>query len=201
MFKLTVHYQDESGNTVAPDDVMTGYVGDDYVTCTKSITGYVLKTRPTNATGLVNNFTQSVTCVYSDRSSITENIGASSDPNILTSSNTSNVNRPSKAHKYSIYNASTSSVEPECINFRPASKNPSVNDNNSKVLPQTGNNKTGKISLWSRFTCNSEQFNQRMVYTQTQRKLITVILKRQKYDFLIGIVLLFCLSAYSRKVK
>ncbi|MCT6890778.1 MAG: LPXTG cell wall anchor domain-containing protein, partial [Lactobacillus sp.] len=110
--------------------------------------GYVLKTRPTNATGFFNNFPQSVTYVYSDRSSITENIGASSDPNTPTSSNTSNVNRPSKAPKYPIYNASTSSVEPEHINFRPASKDPSVNENNSKALPQTGNNKTEKTSLF-----------------------------------------------------
>ena len=145
---VTVHYQDESGNTVASDDVMTGYVGDGYVTSAKSITGYVLKTRPTNATGFFNNFPQSVTYVYSDRSSITENIGASSDPNTPTSSNTSNVNRPSKAPKYPIYNVSTSSVEPEHINFRPASKDPSVNENNSKALPQTGNNKTEKTSLF-----------------------------------------------------
>ena len=62
---VTVHYQDEYGNTIAPDRVIQGRIGDGYTTGAETVSGYALKTRPDNATGFFNNNPQSVTYVYS----------------------------------------------------------------------------------------------------------------------------------------
>ena len=62
---VTVHYQDEYGNTIAPDRVVQGRIGDGYTTGAETVSGYALKTRPDNATGFFNNNPQSVTYVYS----------------------------------------------------------------------------------------------------------------------------------------
>ncbi|AWN34127.1 MULTISPECIES: MucBP domain-containing protein [Lactobacillus] len=62
---VTVHYQDEYGNTIAPDRVVQGRIGDGYTTSAETVSGYSLKTRPDNATGFFNNNPQSVTYVYS----------------------------------------------------------------------------------------------------------------------------------------
>ena len=61
---VTVHYQDEYGNTVAPDRVIQGRIGDGYTTGAETVSGYTLKTRPDNATGFFINSPQSVTYVY-----------------------------------------------------------------------------------------------------------------------------------------
>ena len=62
---VTVHYQDEYGNTIAPDRVIQGRIGDGYTTGAETVSGYTLKTRPDNATGFFSNNPQSVTYVYS----------------------------------------------------------------------------------------------------------------------------------------
>ena len=62
---VTVHYQDEYGNTIAPDRVVQGRIGDGYTTGAETVSGYSLKTRPDNATGFFSNNPQSVTYVYS----------------------------------------------------------------------------------------------------------------------------------------
>ena len=62
---VTVHYQDEYGNTIAPDRVIQGRIGDGYTTGAETVSGYALKTRPDNATGFFSNNPQSVTYVYS----------------------------------------------------------------------------------------------------------------------------------------
>ena len=64
---ITVHYQDEYGNTLAPDKVLNGYVGDGYTTGAEQVSGYTLKTRPENATGFFNTFPQSVIYIYSKK--------------------------------------------------------------------------------------------------------------------------------------
>ena len=62
---VTVHYQDEYGNTIAPDRVIQGRIGDGYTTGAETVSGYTLKTRPDNATGFFISSPQSVTYVYS----------------------------------------------------------------------------------------------------------------------------------------
>ena len=61
---VTVHYQDENGKTIAPDEVLKGNVGDGYISMAKTISGYTLKARPDNATGFFSTSPQSVTYVY-----------------------------------------------------------------------------------------------------------------------------------------
>ncbi|MBC6369783.1 BspA family leucine-rich repeat surface protein [Lactobacillus kullabergensis] len=70
---VTVHYQDEYGNTIAPDRVVQGRIGDGYTTGAETVSGYALKTRPDNATGFFNNSPQSVTYVYSKSAGNTTN--------------------------------------------------------------------------------------------------------------------------------
>ncbi|MEB3362992.1 MucBP domain-containing protein [Lactobacillus sp. R2/2] len=72
---VTVHYKDEFGNTIAPDEILSGYVGDGYTTGAKNISGYTLKTRPDNATGFFSTFPQDVTYIYTK-------IGTNNTPNI-----------------------------------------------------------------------------------------------------------------------
>ncbi len=61
---VIVHYQDESGNKLAPDTVLQGNVSDGYITSPVEIAGYTLKTRPDNATGFYNDQNQDVTYIY-----------------------------------------------------------------------------------------------------------------------------------------
>ncbi|MCX0291185.1 BspA family leucine-rich repeat surface protein [Lactobacillus kullabergensis] len=62
---VTVHYQDENGQQLAPDRVLTGNVGDGYLTQEVKLTGYNLTQRPNNATGFYTDRPQSVTYIYS----------------------------------------------------------------------------------------------------------------------------------------
>ena len=61
---VTVHYEDENGNQIAPNVILSGNVGDGYQTETKTISGYTLKTRPNNATGFFTSQSQDVVYVY-----------------------------------------------------------------------------------------------------------------------------------------
>ena len=70
---VTVHYQDEYGNTIAPDRVIQGRIGDGYTTGAETVSGYTLKTRPDNATGFFISSPQSVTYVYSKNDGQTNN--------------------------------------------------------------------------------------------------------------------------------
>ena len=61
---VIVHYQDESGNKLAPDTVLQGNVGDGYIISPVEIAGYTLKTRPDNAIGFYSDQTQDITYIY-----------------------------------------------------------------------------------------------------------------------------------------
>ena len=63
--RVEVHYQDENDNEIAPSKVLTGVVGEGYITKALAITGYTLKFRPVNATGFFSSQPQTVTYVYS----------------------------------------------------------------------------------------------------------------------------------------
>ena len=69
---VIVHYQDEQGRTIAPNEVLSGNIGDGYVSAAKEIAGHALKTRPKNATGFFSDITQNVTYVYSKTDSNVE---------------------------------------------------------------------------------------------------------------------------------
>ncbi|WLS84828.1 BspA family leucine-rich repeat surface protein [Lactobacillus apis] len=69
---VIVHYQDEKGKTIAPSEILSGNIGDGYVSTAKDIAGYTLKTRPKNAKGFFSGTKQNVTYVYSKTTSKTE---------------------------------------------------------------------------------------------------------------------------------
>ena len=72
---VIVHYQDESGNPLTSDIVLSGNLSDGYTTDTKEFNGYHLKSRPTNATGFFSTQAQDVTYIYAkDSNSPTENV-------------------------------------------------------------------------------------------------------------------------------
>lgn len=62
---VTVKYQDEEGNSLTSDEILTGKIGDGYVSQAKAIPGYSLKFRPANATGFFSGQAQTVIYVYS----------------------------------------------------------------------------------------------------------------------------------------
>ncbi|MEQ7192922.1 MucBP domain-containing protein [Enterococcus avium] len=82
---VIVHYVDEEGVAIVPDEKLTGNVGEKYTSEAKTITGYILKEVPENATGTFTDQPQEVTYVYEkekqlgrviiDFSKVTSNIG------------------------------------------------------------------------------------------------------------------------------
>ena len=82
---VLVHFVDENGIAIVPDEKLTGNVGEQYTSKAKTITGYILKEVPENATGTFTDQQQEVTYVYEkekqlgrviiDFSKVTSNIG------------------------------------------------------------------------------------------------------------------------------
>ncbi|EOD4727214.1 MucBP domain-containing protein [Listeria monocytogenes] len=62
--KVTVHYQDEQGKVIAPEETLEGDVGKAYTTEKKQINGYDFKEVAGNATGNFTKTTQMVTYKY-----------------------------------------------------------------------------------------------------------------------------------------
>ncbi|MBC1440375.1 MucBP domain-containing protein [Listeria innocua] len=62
--EVTVNYQDELGAKISETEVLTGEIGETYTTVAKTIDGYTLIKSPTNANGIFNENSQTVTYVY-----------------------------------------------------------------------------------------------------------------------------------------
>ncbi|WP_181327183.1 MucBP domain-containing protein, partial [Listeria monocytogenes] len=61
---VTVKYLDEDGNELATPDTLNGKIDAPYQSTAKSITGWTVKTTPTNANGVFTDTNQTVTYVY-----------------------------------------------------------------------------------------------------------------------------------------
>ncbi|HEM2232159.1 TPA: MucBP domain-containing protein, partial [Listeria monocytogenes] len=61
---VIVKYVDADGNELATSDTLNGKIDAPYQSTAKSITGWAVKTTPTNATGVFTNANQTVTYVY-----------------------------------------------------------------------------------------------------------------------------------------
>ncbi|EAE7094589.1 cell surface protein [Listeria monocytogenes] len=61
---VTVKYVDGDGNELATSDILNGKIDAPYQSTAKSITGWTIKTTPTNANGAFTNTNQTVTYVY-----------------------------------------------------------------------------------------------------------------------------------------
>lgn len=62
--KIIIHYVNEEGIAIAPDEVINGYIGEKYSTSPKEFTDYVLDYYSKNTSGTFNNNTQSITYIY-----------------------------------------------------------------------------------------------------------------------------------------
>ena len=130
---VTVHYKDEFGNTIAPDEILSGYVGDSYTTGAKNISGYTLKTRPDNATGFFSTFPQDVTYIYTKTS--TNNTPNINEPNIPT-------NLPQQPKKKKPIKQITNNNLPQ----KHGSSSVAESQKNA-TLPQTGTNKRSSLAM------------------------------------------------------
>ena len=148
---VTVSYQDENGNQIAPETILQGNVGDGYTTGTVEIPDYTLKVRPANATGFFSTKPQSVTYIYARNNAIPEendqNSPTNSSSNNLSQKGTSQTNESQNKHKprtngvtenYTIFKSSDSDSD---------STNPVLITNNGQEeeLPQTGTNERSQI--------------------------------------------------------
>ena len=136
---VIVHYQDENGNSLTSDIVLSGNVGDGYTTDTKEFNGYHLKSRPTNATGFFSTQAQDVTYIYAkDSNSPTENVPVNDNHHGKnpTKPQTTNHLRPQA---------------PQSLSKRYLTNNhiarPKITAGNlaSNKLPQTGKNQTQSL--------------------------------------------------------
>ena len=134
---VTVHYKDEFGNTIAPDEILSGYVGDGYTTGAKNISGYTLKTRPDNATGFFSTFPQDVTYIYTK-------IGTNNTPNINEPNTPTKIpkqNKKRKEKKKPVEQTTSSNLsKKQGISSVAKSKK-------AAALPQTGTNKHSSLAL------------------------------------------------------
>ncbi|MBI0092561.1 BspA family leucine-rich repeat surface protein [Lactobacillus sp. M0403] len=136
---VIVHYQDESGNSLTSDIVLSGNVGDGYTTDTKEFTGYHLKSRPTNATGFFSTQAQDVTYIYAkDSNTPAENVPVNDNHHGKnpTKPQTTNHLRP-QAHQ-------SPSKQHLTNNHVAIPKSPTDNQASNK-LPQTGKNQTQSL--------------------------------------------------------
>ena len=154
---VTVSYQDENGNQIAPETILQGNVGDGYTTGAKAIPGYTLKVRPENATSFFGTAPQSVTYIYAQNGSQTDIIPEKNDQNGPTNSSshnpsqngTSQTNKSQNKHK-----PHTNGVIENYTIFKPANNdsdptNPVLITHNDQdeELPQTGINEHSQIIM------------------------------------------------------
>ncbi|AWN34125.1 MULTISPECIES: BspA family leucine-rich repeat surface protein [Lactobacillus] len=134
---VTVHYKDEFGNTIAPNEILSGYVGDGYTTGAKNISGYTLKTRPDNATGFFSTFPQDVTYIYTK-------IGTNNTPNINEPNTPTKIpkqNKKRKEKKKPVKQTTSSNLSKKQGNSSVAKSKKAA------ALPQTGTNKHSSLAL------------------------------------------------------
>ncbi|EFP2887737.1 MucBP domain-containing protein, partial [Listeria monocytogenes] len=88
---VTVKYVDGDGNELATSDTLNGKIDAPYQSTAKSLSGWTIKTTPTNATGVFTNTNQTVTYVYekADGAPVTVKYVAA-DGNELATSDTLN---------------------------------------------------------------------------------------------------------------
>ena len=136
---VVVHYQDEDGNSLTSDIVLSGNVGDGYTTDTKEFTGYHLKARPTNATGFFSAETQDVTYIYAkDSNTPAENVPVNDNHHGKnpTKPQTTNHLRPQ---------APQSPSKQHLTNNHVAIPRTTADNIASNKLPQTGKNQTQSL--------------------------------------------------------
>ncbi len=136
---VIVHYQDEDGNSLTSDTVLSGNVGDGYTTDTKEFTGYHLKARPTNAIGFFSAETQDVTYIYAkDSNTPAENVPVNDNHH------GKNPTKPQTTNHLRPQSPQSSSKQHLTNNHVARPKSPTGHQASNK-LPQTGKNQTQNL--------------------------------------------------------
>ena len=156
---VIVHYQDEQGRTIAPNEILSGNTGDGYVSSTKEIAGYTLKTRPKNATGFFSDTIQNVIYVYSKTDPKTESQttgkGKENKDNANNGNgNKSNGNKGNKANNATLPSSSRYGTHTNALGNKThttalgsnANKLHSANSSNNNQLPKTGSEKRAQLA-------------------------------------------------------
>lgn len=140
---VTVHYQDKDGKTLSPDEILSGNIGDGYISNTKEILGYVLQERPNNATGFFSSNPQDVTYVYQKAGQIGTD---KENENVVPAKSNSKTGATNKAsQKTSVISGHyAQQTDPQ----KDQASSVSTASSKESTLPQTGNNKTEKTSLF-----------------------------------------------------
>ena len=151
---VTVHYQDEYGNILAPNVVLEGYVGDGYTSETKSISGYTLKTRPNNATGFFTTFPQDVTYIYSKNETNSNQI-TDKQPDNNRPTKVPTIKKPKRKPTRHLRNINRrkqldkkSSIPTKLVQRKTITQQAnSTNNKHSSSLPQTGKNQHSSLAM------------------------------------------------------
>ena len=151
---VTVHYQDEYGNILAPNVVLEGYVGDGYTSETKSISGYTLKTRPNNATGFFTTFPQDVTYIYSKNGTNNNQI-TDKQPDNNKPTKVPTIKKPKRKPTRHLRNINRrkqldkkSSIPTKLVQRKTITQQAnSTNNKHSSSLPQTGKNQHSSLAM------------------------------------------------------
>ena len=151
---VTVHYEDENGNQIAPNVILSGNVGDGYQTETKTISGYTLKTRPNNATGFFTSQPQDVVYVYTKNDQSAKEPGKepgqepSDNDNSHNSSGNSKLNKnkkgPHKTNKKATKESKSTSKPNE--GRRQSGKSTGASKK-TRTLAQTGSDRKSQVGM------------------------------------------------------
>ena len=150
---VTVSYQDENGNQIAPETILQGNVGDGYTTGAKAIPGYTLKVRPENATSFFGTAPQSVTYIYVKDEPQANTSPEHSGQNSSTNSASQTQSKAKNPHQNKNNSTSNGITENYTI-FKPAESEPDstksvlfTDNGRHEKLPQTGTNKHSQITM------------------------------------------------------
>lgn len=152
---VTIHYQDENGQQIAPDKVLSGNIGDGYISSPIRITGYTFSYGKGNRIGYFNNTPQNIIYVYtknnSQKNPNQNNNSTPTDVSKIPSTDNSKPQSPDK--KDSVKRPHLVPVKENeqvvhLVNKTPyvPSKNQKINSNKNK-LPQTGQKDSLESSL------------------------------------------------------
>ena len=148
--RVEVHYEDENGNQIAPNVILSGNVGDGYQTETKAISGYTLKTRPNNATGFFTSQPQDVVYVYTknDQSAKEPGQEPSDNDNSHNSSGNAKPNKNKKdSHKTNKKAAKEKKSTSKPNNAREQLSKSTGVSKKTRTLAQTGSDWKSQIGM------------------------------------------------------
>lgn len=149
---VTVHYEDENGNQLIPNVILSGNIGDSYQTEAKSISGYTLKSKPNNATGFFTSQNQNVVYIYTKNTQNTQN-DKQPENDSKNNSNHSSDNTKSNRRKNSSHKTSKkANEESKLINKRnkvrrQVANKSSVAKEKTGILVQTGRDGKSQVGI------------------------------------------------------